>query len=262
MPTYLSAEEHVMRVVIVEDERPAADRLRKALAEYDDRIDVAAHLQTVAETVRWFDSHPVPDLLFLDVQLSDGLSLEIFRSTNVTCPVVFTTAYDAYVLDAFDCNSIDYLLKPIRPERLADALRKYEQLRRHFTGEVAETLRRAFSGAARPHRNRLIVKKGTAFVSLDASDVRYAFSDQKTTFVVGRDGSKYLCEEALTALEGILDPERFFRLNRKYLARIDAVASFRSASRGRIKVDLLPPVREQVVVSQAKAARFRTWMEL
>lgn len=249
-----------MRVVIVEDERPAADRLQKALVEYDDRIDVAAHLQTVAGAVRWFDSHPAPDLLFLDVQLSDGLSLEVFRSTNITCPVVFTTAYDAYVLDAFECNSIDYLLKPIRPERLAEALRKYEQLRRHFTGEVAETLRRAFSGAASPHRKRLIVKKGTAFVSLDVSDVRYAFSDQKTTFVVDREGTKYLCDEALTSLEEILNPDRFFRLNRKYIARIDAIASFRPVSRGRIRVDLLPPVREQVVVSQEKAARFRTWM--
>ncbi len=250
-----------MRVLIVEDERPAAERLRKALSEYDERVEIAAHVQTVADTVRWFDSHPAPDLLFLDVRLTDGLSLEIFRATNVTCPVVFTTAYDAYVLDAFECNSIDYLLKPIRPERLAEALQKYERLRRHFTGEVAETLRRALVEEPRTYRKRLIVRKGSTFVSIGTADLRYAFSDQKTTFVVDREGTRYLCDEALTTLEEMLDSYEFFRLNRKYLTRIEAIESFRPASRGRIRVDLRPPVHDSVMVSQEKAARFRAWME-
>lgn len=250
-----------MRIVIVEDERPAAERLRNVLIEYDERIQVIAHLQTVAETVQWFSVHPSPDLLFLDVQLSDGLSLEVFRTTTVSCPVVFTTAYDAYVLDAFECNSIDYLLKPVRPERLAEALRKYEQLRRHFTGDVAETLRQNLGRPHRRFRTRLIVKRGTAFVSLESAEIQYAYSEQKTTFIVDREGARYLCDEALTVLEEQLDPGSFFRLSRKYLAHIDSVTSFRPISRGRIRVDLLPPAPEPVVVSQEKAARFRSWME-
>ncbi len=250
-----------MNVVIVEDERPAAERLRRALWEYDGSIQVAAHLQTVADTVRWFDSHPGPDLLFLDVRLTDGLSLEVFSRTSVSCPVVFTTAYDAYILDAFECNSIDYLLKPIKPERLAQAMRKYDQLRRHFAADISQTLRRAFQIEPRSYKQRLIVQRGNAFASMRTEDIRYAFSSRKTTFLVDRDGRRFICDEALTSLEELLDPNIFFRVNRKYLARIDAVSSFRQASRGRIRVDLEPATNEAVVVSQEKAGRFRAWME-
>src|SRR5690554_6192394 len=119
-----------MNVVIVEDERPAAERLERALREYSSRIEVIAHLQTVADTVAWFKTHEEPDLVFLDVQLSDGVSLRVFKECTIGCPVIFTTAYDAYVLDAFECNSIDYVLKPIRADRIATALDKYDRLRR------------------------------------------------------------------------------------------------------------------------------------
>lgn len=250
-----------MNVVIVEDERPAAERLRKALHECDAGIHVVAHLQTVAETVRWFDSNPSPDLLFLDVRLTDGLSLEVFGSTIVACPVVFTTAYDAYVLDAFECNSIDYLLKPIRPERLAQALAKYDQLRRHFASDVAQTLRLSLDAEPRAYKQRLIVQRGAAYVSMPADAIRYAFSSQKTTFVSDRDSVRYVSDEALISLEEMLDPRDFFRINRKYLARIDSVASFRPASRGRIRVELQPAPGERILVSQEKAARFRAWMD-
>ena len=247
-----------MNVLIVEDERPAAERLERALGEYSGDINVLAHLQTVEDTVSWFRHHPDPDLMFLDVQLSDGLSLELFRHVQVTCPVVFTTAYDAYVLDAFECNSIDYLLKPIRQERLAQALQKYEKLRRHFGGDVAELLRQ--SAPKRSFKRRLLVQKGTSYVAIDTSAVRYAFSEEKLTFVIDAEGRRYLCEDALTALEEQLDPAEFFRLNRKYVARIDAVGSFRSGSRGRLRVDLLPDAGEEILVSQEKAARFKDWI--
>jgi two-component system LytT family response regulator len=195
------------------------------------------------------------------VQLSDGLSLELFRHVAVTCPVVFTTAYDAYVLDAFDCNSIDYLLKPVKHERLAQALQKYDRLRRHFAGDVANILRQTESGRrTNSFKRRLIVQKGTSYVAIDTSSVRYGFSEDKITFVVDAQGRRYLCEDALTTLEEQLDPSEFFRLNRKYIARIDAIGSFRSASRGRVWVDLVPAAPEEVVVSQEKAARFKDWL--
>ena len=250
-----------MNVVIVEDERPAAERLRKALSDYDSRIRVAAHLQTVADTIDWFESHASPDLLFLDVRLTDGLSLEVFSSARVSCPVVFTTAYDAYVLDAFDCNSIDYLLKPIRPERLAQAMQKYDQLKRHFAGDLAHTLRAAFNAEPKTFKKRLIVQRGAAFVSMPAEEIQYAFSKHKTTFVVDRNGTQFVCDEALTSLEEMLDPDRFFRVNRKYLARIEAVASFRQASRGRIRVEMEPAAGEAILISQEKASRFRAWID-
>lgn len=250
-----------MNVVIVEDERPAAERLRKVLADYDKDINIAAHLQTIADTVEWFESHPSPDLLFLDVRLTDGLALEVFNTTRIECPVVFTTAYDAYVLDAFECNSIDYLLKPIKQERLAQALQKYDQLRRHFAADDTQMLRGALEPRPGPQKKRLIVQRGSAYVSMRTDDIRYAFSRHKTTFVVDRDGTRFICDEALTALEAMLDPQRFFRVNRKYLAWIEGIASFRPASRGRIRVDLNPPPGEAVFVSQEKAGRFRAWMD-
>lgn len=250
-----------MRVVIVEDERPAAERLRSVIAGYDAEIQIAAHLQTVADTVEWFRSHPAPDLLFLDVRLTDGLSLEVFRKIDVACPVVFTTAYDAYVLDAFECNSIDYLLKPVKPDRLAQAFRKYDRLRRHFGGALAETVRSAFLEDRSSYMKRLVVQRGRAYHSMDVALIRYGFSEEKATFLVDGEGRQYLCDEALTSLEEQLDPVRFFRLNRQYLACIDAIASFRPAARGRLRVELDPPAAGTVVVSQARARRFRQWME-
>ena len=248
-----------MTVVIVEDERPAAERLRHAIADYDASVEVVAHLQTVAETVRWFERHPDPDLLFLDVRLTDGLSLEVFGVADISCPVVFTTAYDAYILDAFECNSIDYLLKPVKPERLAQTFEKYDLLRRHFGGDLADTVRLALADAP-ARKKRLVVQRGASFVSLDVHRIRYAVSKDKTTFLIDDDGTRYLCDEALTSLEDMLDPDAFFRLNRRVLAGIGAVASFRPASRGRISVELDPPPGASVFVSQAKARRFRRWV--
>lgn len=249
-----------MDVLIVEDERPAAARLRQALNEYSERIHVVEHLQTVSDAVAWFNAHEAPDLVFLDVRLSDGLSLEIFRRADVACPVIFTTAYDAYVLDAFECNSIDYLLKPIKPDRLAQALQKYEKLRRHFTADVADVVDAALTRKPAEYRSRLVVQKGTSYVALEVRDVRYAYSDQRTTFVVDASGQRYITDDAVTILEELVDPAAFFRLNRKYLARVDAIESFRPASRGRLQIHLDPPPGECILVSQEKAARFKAWI--
>lgn len=250
-----------MRVVIVEDERPAADRLESALHRYRDGIVVVARLHTVKETSEWFETHAEPDLVFLDVHLSDGISLNLFRHRPLSCPIIFTTAYDAYALDAFECNSIDYLLKPIRDERLGQAMDRYDRLRRHFAGDLVDALEAAISSRRPDYKSRILVQRGTSYLALEEKDLRYAFSDRKTTFVVDADDRRYMANEALTMLENLLDPANFFRLNRQYLARIDAIGSFQSAGRGRIRVQLTPDSGERVIVSQEKAARFRAWME-
>lgn len=250
-----------MNVLIVEDERPAAERLEASLKNYRDDVEVVARLQTVAETSDWLSTHAEPDLVFLDVHLSDGISLDLFRRATLACPVIFTTAYDAYALDAFECNSIDYLLKPIRDDRLAQAMDRYDRLRSHFAGNVVDALESALASRRPEYKRRLLVQRGTSYVALDEKKLRYAFSEAKTTFVVDADAAKYISSEALTTLENTLDPSNFFRLNRSYLTRIDAVRSFRSAGRGRIRVELLPDPGERIHVSQEKAARFRAWME-
>lgn len=250
-----------MKIVIVEDERPAASRLESALKALRRDLEVVARLQTVAETSDWFAVHPAPDLVFLDVHLSDGLSLDVFRRASISCPVIFTTAYDAYALDAFECNSIDYLLKPVRPDRLAQAMDRYDTLRSHFTGDVVDSLQSALSSNRTDYKRRLLVQRGTSYLALDEKAIRYAFSDQKTTFLVDAEGQRFLSSDALTTLENALNPADFFRINRKYLARIDAVSSFKSVGRGRLRVELSPAPGEKVLVSQEKAARFRSWIE-
>lgn len=248
-----------MDVLLVEDELPALDRLEAAVRQWDPAVRIVGRLQTVKEALAWFRSRRPPDLALMDVQLADGLSLEVFEALDVVCPVVMVTAYDDYVLDALGHNCIDYVLKPIRQERLAQALDKYLRLRNHFAGDLrglATSL-----GRSRGGRLRLLVRKGLDMVSLPVDRVAYVYTEYKLVFVRDTSGTQYLYDRSIGDLEADLAPERFLRLNRKYLAHIEAVRSVRAAGKGRLLVVLDPPTAEPVVVSQERAGLVRQWLE-
>ncbi len=246
----------MIRVFIIEDEAPARDRLAAMLIAAEPACLVAGSADSLAAAGQWLRQHPAPDLILADIQLGDGLSLELFHAAPPPCPVVFTTAHDDYLLEAFATHGIAYLLKPVKPAALEAALRKYRELGRHFTGNLT-TLAAALSQSV--PRQRILAQRGPTYQPVAIADIAYFFSESKLTFLVTRTGEKCLVNEPLTTLATGLAPTEFFRLNRNFLAHASAVKSFSSVGKGRLAVQLLPRPAEEVLVSQENAADFRAW---
>jgi DNA-binding LytR/AlgR family response regulator len=244
------------RVFIIEDEAPARERLANLLAAITPPCTLAGSADSLASAGQWLRSNPAPDLIFADIQLGDGLSLELFKAQPPPCPIVFTTAHDDYLLEAFAAQGIAYLLKPVKPDALAAAVAKYHQLGRHFTGNLAAL---ASTMASPARRQRILAQRGSSFQPVAIADIAYFFSENKLTFLVTRTGEKCLVNEPLTVLAGELDPAQFFRVNRNYLAHASAVKSFSPVGKGRLAVQLAPRTAEEVQVSQENAAEFRAW---
>jgi DNA-binding LytR/AlgR family response regulator len=256
-----------IQLFIAEDEPPALARLVEALQRVVPRAEVRGTAASVQGARAWLATHPAPDLMLLDIQLADGLSLALFDPAAgglpPAAPVVFTTAHDAFVLEAFKCNAIDYLQKPVRDADLAAAFMRYDALRRHFTGNLdglLAALRPAAATARGGWRQRLVLRRGAAFASLRCDEVAWCVSVDKLAFVLTRTGERLLADESLGELEASLDPTRFFRANRQVLVHIDAVKSFRPHGKGQLKLELTPPAEVPVLVSQERARAFRDWI--
>ena len=250
----------MLRALIIEDEAPAAERLASLLQKLTPPCAIAGTVDSVAAAERWLRHPPAPgapDLILADIQLGDGLSLDLFRATPPPCPVIFTTAHDDYLLEAFGTHGIAYLLKPVKPAALEAAVTKYRELGRHYTGNLAQL---AASVGAPARRQRILAQRGSAFQPVALADVAYFFSENKLTFLLTRAGEKCLVNEPLGTLEGELAGQ-FFRLNRNYLAHASAVKSFASVGKGRLTVQLAPRTADEVLVSQENGAAFRAWLE-
>jgi DNA-binding LytR/AlgR family response regulator len=248
-----------MKTVIVEDELPARKKLRQYLQEYPKSIKVTAELSSIAETNHWFMVNATPDLVFLDIQLSDGTPFELLKEKHIRCPIIFTTAYDEYIIESLNYHSIDYLLKPIKKEKLFRALQKYEEMVLYFESRLIPFLN--FLHADTKYKERMIAKKGNHSVAIGVNEIAYFFTEHKVVFLVDRSGKKYVLDDPLSELAEKLSPEYFFRLNRKYIAHIDAIVSFRSYSKGRIEVSLMNHPSQEVLISQENAQRFRNWID-
>lgn len=254
-----------MRALLLEDELPAANRLRRLLAEADADLRVLDVLDSVEGAVAWLRAHPAPDLLFCDIHLADGLSFEIFANAPVDCPVIFTTAYDAYALQAFRHNSVDYLLKPIEAEALARALDKY---RRVFAGggtaplPDAAQMRAILDGWGKPAwRRRFLVKRGDRLDYVPSEAVAFAYSAEGLTHLVARDGHRDLVDRSLEELAAELDPERFFRVSRKCLVALPAISAIHKYFSGRLKLELSPAAPFEVLVSRERVDAFQAWLD-
>lgn len=251
----------MLRALLIEDEAPARERLIGLLAAAQPPVDVIGTADSVRSAAAWLRANPAPDLIFADIQLGDGLSIELFQATPPPCPVIFTTAHDDYLLEAFGTNGIAYLLKPVKLTELATALQKYRTLGAQFVTSLAALAGQLLAPpGVTTRRHRLVAQRGASFQPVALSEVAYFFSEHKLTFLVTRTGEKCLVNEPLAALEAELDPREFFRLNRNYLARASAVKSFASVGKGRLVVQLSPRTPEEVVVSQERGAEFRTWV--
>lgn len=211
-----------MNVVIIEDEKPAAEKLLNALHEADASIHVSKILNSIIEAVLWFRQNPQPDLVFMDIELTDGLSFKIFESCNIDCPIIFTTAYDDYWQEAFEHNSIDYLLKPVKQDKLQTALKKYEKLKHHFAVNLKQLLHYNQQPNSR-YKKRYLVKRGSDLIAVKTEDIAYCYATHKLICMVDNNNQKFILDKSLSDIEKELDPSQFFRINRKYIANINAV---------------------------------------
>ena len=249
-----------MKVLIVEDEGIAAEKLEQMLHEVDPEIQVVGKTGSVKETVEWLQQNSA-DLIFLDIQLSDGISFSIFDQVAINTPVILTTAYDQYAIKAFELNSISYLLKPIRKSDLADSIQKFRNLKSAF-GIDFDVLLAQIQGRQPEFKKRFLIQIGEKIKKTEITEVAYFYVMDKGCYLRTFGGNNYPVDYTLDKLETMVDPTVFFRINRKYLVNMDAISNMLAYSRGRVKLELKPRADDEfdTVVSIDRSAGFKKWL--
>jgi len=254
-----------MLVLIIEDESLAAERLQNLLIEIDPSIEVVQILKSVEASLKWFDQNDEPDLILSDIQLLDSLSFDIFSQREIKCPIIFTTAYDQYAIQAFEVNSVDYLLKPVQKEKLSTALEKFNTQQSgtvsHLTSDDLEKIALMVRNRQPDYKSRFMVKLGQKIRAIPVEKIAYFYTKDKLTFLVTNTGDKYPLDNSLEEIDQLLDPNIFFRLNRKFVTKINAVKEIHPYFKGRLKIDLSPPIDEDIVISSDKTPSFKKWLD-
>jgi len=251
-----------MTVIIIEDEKPAARLLQRKLQRMD--ITAGTMLHSVEEAIEWFTSHPHPDLIFLDIQLSDGLSFEIFEKVHISSAVIFTTAYDEYALRAFKLNSIDYLLKPIDEDDLETAVKKFRDVQQKPPSvlplDFDQIKRMLANPAEKAYKKRFTIKMGQHLKMINVEDVECFYSENKGTYMHTPDGRDYLLENTLEQLETELDPKHFFRVSRKFIVAVTAIKDIVVYTNSRLKIILPTYKQDEIIVSRERVNDFKEWL--
>ena len=251
-----------MHIVIIEDEQPAARQLKKMLQDIRPGAEILAVLDSVESAVRWIKREESPDLIFMDIQLGDGLSFDIFNQVNIQVPVIFTTAYDQYALRAFKVNSVDYLLKPIEPDELDGALRKFDRLFQSSKKYDAGMINRLIQSFSSPRfKERFLIKAGPNITYLTVDEIRYCYADDGLLYARTDKGKKHALDYTLDQLEEVLDPAQFFRLNRKVITNVEAIRQIAPYFNSRLVIELIPTSDFEVVVSRDRVSDFKRWLD-
>ncbi|MEO9805123.1 MAG: LytTR family DNA-binding domain-containing protein [Reichenbachiella sp.] len=258
-----------MKVLIIEDERFAQEELCRFLEQIKGyEIEVVGCLESVEDSINWFGSNQEPDLVFMDIQLSDGLSFEIFNATSVTCPVIFTTAFENYAIQAFKVNSIDYLLKPVGHDELKAALNKYNTIKNQFSDHKESVLNSQqvkqlldLSMKAVEYKKRFIIKTGDRLRHVSVDDIAYFYSENDYTYLVTKENTKFIIDYKLDELLELLDPIEFFRLSRKYISNIHSVKMVNKYFNSRLEVLIEPSPKDQILISRVRVPDFLKWLE-
>ncbi len=245
----------MIRTLIIEDEKLIAQQFETLLQKTSADTEIVGSFSTVRETVAYLSSYAAPDLIFSDVRLADGLSFDIFNQVSIKSPVVFVTGYDQFMMNAFEHNGIDYLLKPVDEKDLCKTLAKYRSLENHFSYH-------AFVRSFRqPARSRMLVKKGMESILLKLEEIVIIYTENKLVYVIDKDGRKYIIDKNLSDLEEELDRAVFFRVNRQYIVNIAFIKSFKAYEKVKLQVDLsMPELNHRIIVSQETAPCFRKWI--
>ncbi len=249
-----------MNVLIIEDESLAAEKLENMLLEINPSIKVLAKIGSIAESTKWLFNYSA-DLIFLDIQLSDGISFSIFEQIAINTPIIFTTAYDQYAIKAFQLNSIAYLLKPIRKSDLEESLKKYQTLKTAFTIDFEQLLAN-IQGREPDYKKRFLIQIGDKIRKFEVTEIAYFFVLDKGVYLRTFQGNSYPIEYSLDKLESLLNPASFFRINRKYLVNMDSISNMIAYSRGRVKLELKPKTDDEFdsIVSIDRSGEFKKWL--
>ncbi len=257
-----------MKVLIIEDEPFAQQELKRLLAQLNIEIQILEMIDTIEDAVEWLKSNPVPDLIFLDIQLADGLSFEIFKQIKIEAPVIFTTAFDEYAIQAFRLNSIDYLLKPIKINDLKNAMAKYEAMKKQFAppetislGITPQQLQSLLQLGKHEYKSRFVARFGDQIKYVPVAEVAYFFAEDNVVFMVTTKNARYIIEHSIEELEGLVDPKDFFRVNRGFLAHINSINKVYKYLNSRLKIELKPETEKEVLISRARVSAFIEWME-
>lgn len=249
-----------LRALIIEDEEPAAERLKKLISQADPEIEITNVIVSIRSAVSYLKEN-TPDLIFLDIHLADGESFEIFRQVSVTSPIIFTTAYDQFALQAFKLNSIDYILKPVKKEELAAALNKFKSIYPEKKETVDyQKLADLIAGEKTEYKKRLLIRYGDLLKTIEIKDAAYFYSESKTSYVATKQGARYALDNTLDELEKILEPKEFFRINRQFIVGVDAIDKMLAVSKSRVKLTLKPPSDQETIVSTERSPEFKKWL--
>jgi len=246
-----------MTIFIIEDEDMAARRLQKLIQDCEPAARILGRADGIESTVDWLKSHPKPDLIFMDIHLSDGSAFEIFSRYQVQSPVIFSTAYDQYAIQAFKHHTIDYLLKPVKLEELRQALAKYQRTAGPQTADY-QSLADLIPQVRAPRR--FLIRSGSTMKVVDASEAAYYFSQNKITYLVATNGKRYAIDFTMDKLEQMLDTTTFFRINRQFIISVAAIREMHTHSKSRVKIVLSPACDEEVVVSAERSPHFKRWL--
>lgn len=254
-----------MNVLIIEDEPFAQQELIRLLNEIDENINVLSCIDSVEESVIYLNEEKQPDLIFMDIQLSDGLSFEIFDQADIKPPVIFTTAYDEYAIKAFKLNSIDYLLKPIDEQELLNAIQKFKKWTNKNENDEAflskSQLQEVLGLYKTSYKSRLVVKLGDKIKHIEAVNIAFFYSEDKVSFLITTKGERYIINHSLEHIEKMMNPDDFYRLNRKYIANINSINSIDKYFNSRLLIGLKPEVEDEVLISRTKVTDFLNWLE-
>lgn len=251
-----------LRAIIIEDEIPSARLLSSMLQRLRPGWDITVLSGNVEESVQWFSNHPHPDIIFLDIQLSDGNSFDFLSEARPSSAIIFTTAYDEYAIRAFGVNSIDYILKPFDEKRLLEALLKYETITRpiYKQEEYIDTILDCLHYRKKRYRTRFLISGVNSLWTLQVSDIAYFYSENKITFAVTRTCEEHIIDLPLNKLSEQLDPDKFFRANRQVLLCIDSITKVEPFFNGKIIVSVKPPHKNQILISEEKIPSFKLWL--
>ena len=253
-----------MKVLLIEDEKAASDRMQRLLLSIDNTIEILNVIDTVEGSVNWFANNPQPDLVFMDIELLDGMSFEIFNEVDVKAPVIFATSFNNYAIQAFKVNGIDYILKPIDIEELKKSLNKFALLKNTFSHgdkNQIEAVMDSMHIKKTNYKNRFLLKRGQSYVSVASDDIMCFYIENQLVSLITDKKEHFSVDFTLDELENLLNPDLFYRANRQFILNIKAVATVHNYFNGKLKVLLNIPVEGEIIISREKASVFKSWLD-